>query len=419
MRCSRHTVALAVLVLVLVSCQQPAAGVVQPALQEFQSRLPVLRTQIATLAASAKQAAAARLAQPAALLSVPSREQVSFCEEMINRAGGLAMISATEPTPQGDLPPKCSTVLLSVRSWEQQRDVMLRRVKAYRDLGWTVVVFASAAGCPPELEADCVIDNGAASPAAALGRINVLANVTLAWMWQCEYCAALSRDGQFPAILYSNIMPGAKEHNAKYQVPEGRRLLLPCAKALPAGELAENYLARVEQLTVECVSARIQQQVTAAAELISQRIGAGKPIAMTGSGHLIKDEIRRDHRTPWNAFLPRGDMKALFDQQVGPGALVVWMTYAGMDTPYRPYAEFFVQSGADLITSYAPAPEHEQNLPKRLAHIEQSWALPDAVVPIPLFPDHMAPLSGISICLLLRMLDDETASRLAEVKEQR
>ena len=99
-----------------------------------------------------------------------------------------------------------------------------------------------------------------------------------------------------------------------------------------------------------------------------------------------------------------------------PGDLLVWMSYNGMNSAYEDYAKSIADAKVDLISCYAPDPEWSKNPPPTLAHIDQGWKLPDAEVPIPVFPNYMAPVSGINVTLLLRMLDDETAARLRTVK---
>ena len=66
----------------------------------------------------------------------------------------------------------------------------------------------------------------------------------------------------------------------------------------------------------------------------------------------------------------------------------------------------------DIITTYAPCEQSYGTVSNVLAHIDQSWVLGDAEVPLPCPPGKMAPVSGINGVLLFRMLDDEVAKRL-------
>jgi hypothetical protein len=58
------------------------------------------------------------IAHPEALLDVPYWEQMSVCEELMNRAGGLAHAYPT--LYWGRVPTKYDVVLLTVGSWEAQ-----------------------------------------------------------------------------------------------------------------------------------------------------------------------------------------------------------------------------------------------------------------------------------------------------------
>lgn len=394
------------LLLLAFALLQAAALALQPALEDYQARLVGLQAQIPAVTASARQAAETFLAHPEAQLVVPYWEQMSFSDEMINRAGGLALAGDS-----GRASPY-NFVLLSVRSWEQNAELIRRRVKEYRANGWTVTVIGSKAGCPRDLGADFFIDNGAPSGKATLGRINVLANVTLGWMWCCEYAAALSRHGKFPAILQTVAVPGAQEYDRTIQTPEGRHTLFDSPKAIPEGELAALYLRRIDRLMADLSSDRIQQQIAQVADIVAERMLAGRRVGIAGMGHVQVEEVLVDNRAPWAGFRGVGMPELTFKAHLDPGDLLVWMSYCGMNSVYDDYAKYIIESKTDLITCFAPDPVWSQGTPPRLAHIDQSWELPDAEVPIPVFPDRMAPISGVNVTLLARMLDDEVAARL-------
>ena len=399
----------ALLTLALV---QLAGLAIQPALKEYQSRLPVLKKQIPAVVASAQHAAENNLQYPTALINMPYWEQVSFSEEMLNRAGGLAHAFCTVARPK--LATAHDIVVLSVRSWEQDRETVLKRVKEYKAEGWTVTIIGSKAGKPADLGEDFFIDNGAPSDKADQGRINVIANITLGWMWCCEYAAGMSRHGKFPAVLYSVAMEGAQEYDAKIQSEQGRFTVEPCDKAIPAGQLSRLYLKRVDKLVKDCKSKKIQGQLTKAAGVVAARLQAGETVGVAGLGHAILEEVKMENRSPWKGFQAVGSVKTAFKTNLKPGEVLVWIAYCGMNSAYDDYGKYIAEAGADLVTSYAPDKEWAVNAPKDLAHIEQCWALPDAEVPIPVFPHKMAPVSGINSCLILRMLDDEVAKRLSK-----
>jgi len=190
---SRRLPVRVLLLLVVALLSTAALAAVQPALTAYQARLGTLKAQIPAVTASAQQAAERILAHPGALLNVPYYEQMGFAEEMRYRAGGLALVGPTNEW--GHTPTRYDVVLLSVRSWETQAALISKRVKEYHAQGWAVTVIGSKADRPAELGADFFLDNGAPSGKADQGRINVPANITLGWMWCCEYAAAMSPQG--------------------------------------------------------------------------------------------------------------------------------------------------------------------------------------------------------------------------------
>lgn len=400
---------LVLLTLFLALLHTAVLAAVQPSLTNFQARLPLIKKQIPAVVASAQQAAENNLTYPKALLSVTYQSEAGFAEELSDRAGGLAIVSAIEGREQQATPH--DIMLICVRSWEKQRDITLKIVKECKAKGWTVTVIGSAAGKPADLEADFFIDNGAPSDKADVGRINSLCNVTLGWMWCCEYAGAMSRKGKFPAVLQSVAIPGAGEFDAKIQSADGRFTVLPCDKSFPAGALAGLYLTRVQKLVKDCKSKPIQRQVNKAADIVAARMQAGGTVGLAALGHVILEEVFADTRAPWKAFYGVGDADA-FKKNLKPGELLVWIAYCGMNSAYDDFGKHIQEAGVQLITSYSPDPSWATKPPSSLAHIDQCWSLPDAEVPIPIFPNTMAPISGINSTLILRMLDDEVAKRL-------
>ena len=403
-----------VLLLALALLQTAAFAALQPVLEDYQARMKTYQAQVPAITASAQQAAETILAHPEALLDVPYWEQMSFSEELMNRAGGLAHAMPTDNW--GRVATKYDIVLLSVRSWQNQRDLILRRVKEYKAKGWTVTIIGSATGKPANLGADFFIDNGAPNAKAEQGRVNVLANTTLGWMWCCEYAAAMSRHGKFPGILYSIAMPGAAEFDAKLQTPDGRHTILDCPKSIPAGELAHIYLKRIEQMIADLRSPHIQQQVQKAADVVAGRLAAGGIVGIAGMGHGIIQEVMVENKTPWKGFRAVFAQATAFKAHLKPGDLLIWMTYCGMNSTTDDYAKYIVEDKLDLVTCYAPDPIWSKNTPPTLAHIDQSWVLPDSEVPIPVAPNAMAPISGVNVILCSRMLDDEVSARLKKLK---
>ena len=152
--------------------------------------------------------------------------------------------------------------------------------------------------------------------------------------------------------------------------------------------------------------------VVASAQLVADRMNAGGTVGVSGVGHVILDEVKTDMKAPWKGFQAVNAVSTAYKKNLRPGDLLVWIAYVGMNSAYDDYAKYIKEAGLQLITCYAPDKEWGEYPTDVLAHIDQCWQLPDAEVSIPLFPEKMAPVSGINSGLILRMLDDEVAARL-------
>jgi hypothetical protein len=349
---------------------------------------------------------------------VPYTELTGLGDELTNRAGGLAialpLASRRRQTTDHDV------VLLSVRAWETDGEVMLEKLAAYREKGWMTTLIASRAGAPDNLEAagaTWFIDNGAPDGSSAHGRVNVLANTALAWMWTCEYVSAMSRQGEAPGILLSIGIPGGQEHDRRIQTPDGRRERIETDVAIPAGELAQMYLGRLHTLVADLASARRQGQITAAAGIVADYFERGRSVVVAGVGHLITGEQDKEYRSPFAGRhfgqVNRGELARDFE----PGDLLVWIGYSGgVNSVYHDFGSRIDEAELDVITCYTPDPRLDSpdlgDIREPLAHIDQSWSIGDSEVRMAIPPGHMAPISGINAMLILRMLDDEVAERL-------
>ena len=385
-----------------------AQAELQPTIPAFLARVPVMERQLPAISASATAAAENALRHPKARINTPDQGEPSVAEELIVRAGSLAIAFPTDDktaTPH-------DFVLLSVRSWEKQRDKIPKLVREYRTKGWKVVLFASKAGQPQGLVVDDFIDNGAPSGAAQHGRINILANVTLGWMWCCEYAGGMSRQGKFPAVLYSISMPGAIEFDKPLQTDSGRLTVHPCKQSIPAQTMGATYLNRVKQLAADLSTEQARQQIDTAAKLVAARMRAGRTVGLTGVGHMILYEFDKDTRAPWKPFDAAGRSQIAFQKNLRPGELVVWIGDAGVSSPVEDFSRFIKEAKLDLIASTIRDPERSRNDPPMLAHIEQCWKRPDAEVPIPIFPHKMGPVSAQAAGLTMRLLDDAVAALL-------
>ena len=376
-------------------------------LQAFDARLPVTERQLPIVFRSAQDAARRFAAHPEALLTVPYGDQPSFAEEILNRSGGLALALPLEDRPRHNRPTPHDIFLFSVRSWEKDAVQARRQLRQAASNGWLTVLFASAAGRPADIPADFLIDNGAAGPGAAEAPVNALANVLNVWVWQCEFVAACSRQGEIPSILLSIYLPESKAHNEPIQ--KDRLIRVPCSNAVPEGVLARTYLDRVHRLVGDLNRNPVRNQIEAAAKLIRARRAAGKTVALSSCAHFCMNEITLDTRATWKPVHAVWQASTAFSNTLHRGDLLVWLAYIGISTPHEDYGRYIRQSGADVVTCFVPHPDPAKNAPDARAQIDQSWDLGDAEVAIPFTPGHMAPVSGLNVGLIFRLLDEAVA----------
>ncbi len=394
---------------------------IQSSLAEFEARIPKISSQIPQIIKSAEFAAGCVLKKPDTLINVPYNEQKSFSEEMINRAGGLSNIYPSESPDRVRFVTDHDIVLYSVRSWETDAETAIKRLNEYKGKNWKVILIASKKGMPSKLKYDFFIDNGAPSGKAIYGRINILANITIGWMWCCEYVSAMTRKGKIPGILISISLEESTEHNKKIQTPEGRLWIGDCPEKIPAGKLANIYLERVKKLVFDLKSEKIQKQIDYASDIIASRMAEGKRVGISGVGHVIIDEVKRDLKAPWIGFQAVGQVgrrRNAFSKYLQPGDLLVWIAYIGLNSKYVDFGRYIKEANLELITCFAPDLDDPSVNKTGIAHIDQCWAKGDAEVPLPCHPWKMAPVSGINSGLILRMLDDSVSKKLKKIKNQ-
>ena len=409
------------LTIVCAGCAGSLTGPVdtpQASLRDYAARIPIMRAEMSKVMAGAQASATRIMEQPTALLNVPYWEQPGVGEELVNRSGGLANVLPTSDrtTDATDR----DVVLLSVRSWENDGTNVVQWLKTYRAKKWYTTLIASRAGCPPNLKADCFIDNGAPSGGKEHGRINVLANTTLAWMWCCEYVSAMTRQGKMPGVLMSVGLPEGEAFDHPLQTRLGRHWIGSCTTATPAGAMAETYLQRVEKLVADLRSGPRQMQIKRAADIVAQRMAAGQTVGLSGVGHLILFETQLDNKAPWKGFSGMLVQGRRLKSLLKPGDLLVWIGYSGgVNSKYFNFAKAIHNAELEVITCFTPDPRGpvDDDGITPLAHIDQSWAIGDAEVPLPLPPGKMAPISGLNQVLIQRMLDDEVTNRLVAEKK--
>lgn len=363
-----------------------------------------------TVLADAGEAAAKRIYEnPGARIRLPYRECEGFREELIGRAGGLTYIDCKKGTAR-------DVVLFAVRDWERQAFRVPALLEAYRAEGTLVILFASKAGMPADVKPDFLIDNGAPDGSAAHGAVNMLVNSTLSWMWCCEYAAAFTRAYQvFPAITKSIGAPDAWAYNVANSQPDEGPRYFRCEQRIEREDLATAYLNRVRKLLSDVREVPYQRELDRAAGLIADRLEKGGRVGMAGLGHLILEETKHDLVSPMLGFRAVSMLPDSFARCLAPGDLLVWITYAGMDSLWDDYGKAIHDAQLDVISSYAQ-PYFVDPPDGHLAHIPAPWTCPDAEVAIPVQPYCMAPISAINRVLVARTLDEAVAAELARRK---
>jgi len=368
-------------------------------LRAMRARMGGLASQLPAITASAEAAAGRAAAVPGWKVRFPSPRQPAFTDEFVARAGGLANWGSGKP----DDSPTADTMIYAARSWEEDAAEAATAMPEYRQQGWHTVLIGSRAGLPAELPRELFLDNGAESGGAEESPVNFIANVALGWMWIVEFVAALTRLGVRPHVMQSMFVPGAEEFN---KTLEPKDALLPCATAVPPGELANAYLRCVAWLLDDVARSEIQTRIAEAARLIRTRLREGGRVITACLAHAVPGEMGHAVKNPYlNLGVPR---EADVVEKTQPGDLLVYFGYIGIDNDYYAHGCWFRAAGVRLITSFIDNPMNpDDRVPDALVHIPQSWAFGDAEVPIPFPPGKMAPLSVINQLLLFRLLDDE------------
>ena len=394
-----------------------------PSLRDFAARVEVARAQVPLIIKAAEAAAARKVAHPDALLNITYSLQSSFAEELLNRSGGLAEALPSEERPQRVT--ANDFVVFSIRSWETDGAKGLAYLQECRKRGWMIILFASGAGRPTELEVDWFIDNGAGAGGDADAAVNSAANALNGWLWVCEYTAALTRLGQRPGILQSITTAGSIPFDHALQNAQVRhRNLFPCETALPAGDLSRIYLARVDRMVNELSGPVTRGQIDRAAGIIADRLRDGKKVFVSTNTHIMLNEMDKNCQTPWTPLFTLRNMGDVLAKHTQPGDLFFWLGFNGVSIWHYPghtgetklwidYDTPLRASKVDLITCFARDPLHpDNNGDYALAHIEQNWNFGDSEVPVPFPPGRIAPISGLYQSLLYRMLDDMAAAKL-------
>ncbi|MHB0936175.1 MAG: hypothetical protein ACYC6A_07265 [Armatimonadota bacterium] len=388
-----------------------AVAPMPPVLANFQARRSFTQKNLPAIITAAEAVAKRMVEHPKALINVPYGEQQTFAEEILNRAGGLANALPTIERPQMATPD--DVALLAVRAWDVDGPKMLKLMEEYKKQGWMIVLFASKKGLPKGAQYDYLIDN-AGGPGEGDSAMNTIANVMNAWVWTCEYTAAMTRLGKYPGILQSMVVNGSEKHNGLMQSRDGRLFQGEYHVPIPAGELAGIYFRRVDLLIAQLQASSTQGRINRAAMLIAERLKAGKTVITSSCEHFLLSDIFNDNKTPWKPVNVVWRAKDAYRENVKEGDIIVFFGYIGLSTVSEDYAKFMRETKADIIASYIPDWDNPaNNANEGLVVIEQHWRKGDGEVNIPFAPGLVAPISGLEGALIYRMLDDAAAAKYA------
>ena len=391
---------------------------------EYRQRLVFIREQLPQITAAAEVVANRWIEKKQMLLHYAfGGDTGAFSMELIARAGGLD--NARPNTVRIDMRSANDVIVVGPRSWEKGADFLKKELPKARERGWMIVVFGSKQGLPEGLPVDLLIDNGARNGSEGEAAVNQIVNITNAWIWTCELTAALTRLGQRPGILKGMPQPGAIANNNEYQLKNGMSQLYPCDTPIPAGSLANIYLEQVEREMANLEGKAMQDDLARAADIAVTHLNAGKTVWATSFTHVLDGEVFVDNLSPIKAFrgISCGPNGETFTKNLKPGDLLFFFGEWSLNLPWRDYLKVIRQTGADYIPSYRIATEpmepyegvaefYSQQVDDAAMVLQQHWPFENAAVPIPFAPGKMAPVSGVHVCLLYRMLDEKIAERL-------
>jgi len=413
------------LAVVFLLCAGVLAGDRKAFVDEYSARLDTARQNLPLIVRAAEQTAKRWVEHKKVYINTAfGGDNGNFAMEHMSRAGGLGNIStAAERRRLGQVTPD-DVLLVGPRSWEKGAEFWRTKLPAFEEQGWLIIVFASRNGVPENLPYDVLIDNGAPTGGYEEGALNSLVNITQGWMWTCELVSALTRLGQCPAVLQCMILPGAEAHNKSVGHPGWEPTLYPCATPIAQGELARTFLAEVERQVGILKGPESSARIAQAADLAATRIQSGHTVWMSSFTHFLDGEVFDNNLSPFKAFrgISCGKNGETFTKNMTKGDLLFWWGEWTINLPWRSYQDIIHSTGADYIPSYRilQAGEAYEGYPgvddvsDALMVLDQPWPYEGAVVPIPFAPGKMAPITGIHLGLLYRMLDDAVYARLRE-----
>ena len=393
-------------------------------LAAYRLRVEHVRRQVPTITRCAESVARRWAERRHVLLHLPFGGDTSdFSMELISRAGGLD--NAQPNTLRVKLRTTNDVIVVAPRSWERGSAFLRKELPRARSNNWSIIAFGSREGMPAGLPADWLIDNGARGGGEDEAALNHIVNITQGWIWCAELTAALTRLGWRPAVLQAMPVPGAVAHNRQVQHTDGLPELFPWSEPIPAGQLAGSYLEEIDRQIAALDSPSNRTLIARAAAIATEHVRAGKTIWASSMTHTLDGEVFLDNRSPIRAFrgISCGKDGETFTRNMRPGDLLFFFGEWTLNLPWRDYLRIIRSTGADYIPSFRRGSEPTEAYEGQETYydcdvsdaplvLEQHWPFEGGVVPIPFAPGRMAPVSGVHVCLLYRMLDEEIARQV-------
>lgn len=408
------------LLLVTVAFAQSA-----PVEDQLAARLAKVRKHLPDITRVAEAVAQRWVERKQVLIHVPfGGDGGTFAMEHISRAGGLD--NAQPNTVRIKERSANDVATYGARCWGEKATKFIGTDAAKQHgAGWMIIVFGSKAGMPKEIPVDFLIDNFAKGPGEDEAAVNHMVNISNGWVFFCELTGALTRLGQRPGILLGMPIPGATANNKQFQI--GTPTLYPIETKIPRGKLGTAYLNALEQTLADLRTPEQRKQIERAAEIAAAKIKAGKTVWMSSFTHTLDGEVFENNRSPVKAFrgISCGPNGEAFTKNLKEGDLLFWFGEWTQNMPWRDYLKIIRSTHTDYIpcfrrnTEKLEPMEHDDvfydfKVDDAVMVLEQHWPFENAVVDIPFPPVKMAPVSGVYVSLMYRMLDEAIARQLAQ-----
>ncbi len=353
----------------------PAQGV-PPEIAELRRRVAAIRADLPSVTAAADYASDIFTRDPSARFLFSATRSPAMSGEFAWHTGASPeMRDADDSTAHG-------IVVYPVAAWESSSFAIAILMDRWRAAGHPVILIGSAVDRPALNASRWVITNGAPDGKRSSAPMNGVANTIAAWALYLEFVASATRHHWRPGIYVSHLIPNADDSNSRmpFRVPPGGTSVT----AIPAGQLAGEYLDRIDSLLAKSEQPQHVALVERAADSLRALRGAGHRVLVASCAnylhaYLITDTIASPFR-PWNGY--EGATPGVL-QLLGahPSDGVLWFGYSGYDCPHVQVSQSLLDARlrvvvvSDLLPAHLPAnvmagvsltatfPEHVTNVP--------------------------------------------------------